>query len=101
MQVVSQSVVLHDTAIYLLELRHDAVSRIMDQFGSMNRFTVVAVTFALCLHSVGWHFQSDLPVNTTVTALIELPIVMKRRDFVTKESCSTRACMSDQCFCFG
>ena len=101
MEIVGQSVVLHDAPIFLLVLSHDAEERIVDQFPAVNRFTVAEIALVFFSYHVRWHFQSDLPVNASVTALIELSVVVERHDFIAEKARSTGPRVGDERFGFG
>jgi hypothetical protein len=91
MEIESQPIVFHDSPVFLLVLSDDTEWGIVDQFRPMYRLPVSQRAHAFALNDFPWHSQPDLTVETTVTAPVELPVVIQDHDVVAEKPCALGA----------
>jgi hypothetical protein len=92
-EVVSQSIVFHQSPVFSLEQFNDGEITVVDQFGSMEHFSaVVFVPLTLVFNDFFWDAQSNVTVVTSPIALIALRVLLDGMDFVVEKP---------RCFCLG
>jgi hypothetical protein len=95
-EIVGQSIIVHDAPILLLILRHNTEGGIVQQFGAVDRFAVMPIEGAFLLQHVRWHAQADLAVKTAVTAPVELSVVLQHHEVIAEEPRGLCPRMGDQ-----
>src|SRR5258708_23870926 len=93
MEVVSQSIVFHQSPVFSLEQLNDGEITVIDQFGSMERFSAVLfVPLTLVFDDLFWDAQSNVSVVTSPITLITLRVLLDGMDFIVEKP---------RCFCLG
>ncbi|MCW8098930.1 hypothetical protein OOZ58_20460 [Streptomyces tauricus] len=93
--ISGKQVVLDNAPVYGPERCHDRMIAAVDQGRSLRGVSAGEVGGALGFDHVPWDTQSDLAVDSTVTASL-LRVIVLGRDLVTEESGCPGAGMSDQ-----
>ena len=93
--ISGEQVVLDDAPIYGPERRHDRMIATVDQGLPLRGVSAGEIRGALGFDHVPWDTESDLAVDSAVTACL-LRVVVLGRDLVTEEPRCPGAGMSDQ-----